>query len=137
MMLRGRILALAAATVVVVGSAVWVAYERGVEVGYQQGLGAADSHHGVTTGTQALFLLNALEAGDHERVERGLDLLVDVGISSHYLHLLVPERMGGTPNQNQQWLYQRLIDHRRQIASSVGPTEHIGPQVAAALESSR
>ena len=112
------------------------AYHIGLNHGFERGLGSANSSHSVGTGVQALELLKALNGGNDAEVRQALDLLVDVGISSHFLHLQVPEAMGGEPDEAQQWLYEQLVAHRRQVPSTVGQTRHIGPQVAKALAAS-
>ena len=126
---------IAGSTALAVAASLWT-YDSGVRRGFEQGLGAAASSSDVANGTHALVLLKALDAGNQAEVRRGFDLMIDVGIASHFLHLRVPDALGGEPDEAQQWLYQRLIDHRRQSPSSIPETKYIGPQVAAALANS-
>ena len=110
------------------------AFHQGKQRGIALGIEQAASTELVATGMHAAELVRALDARRYREVRRGLDLMIDSAIATHYLRLQAPEALGGAPDPSLQWDYAHLLEHRR-AKPSTSRTEHIGTQVAAALGS--
>lgn len=108
------------------------AFHQGMRRGVALGVQEANSSESVAAGMHAAELVAALDAGRVREVRRGLDLVIDSAIATHYLRLQAPDRMGGAPDPSLQWHYAHLLEHRRHSPSS-SRAEHIGRKVAAAL----
>ena len=112
------------------------AFQQGVQRGIAMGIEQASSAELVATGVHAAELVKALDARRHREVRRGLDLMIDSAIATHYLRSQAPEALGGAPDPSLQWDYAHLLEHRK-AKPSTARTEHIGTQVAAALGQGR
>ncbi len=119
-------IALAILSVAVVGS-----FHQGMQRGIEVGKRVASSSEAIANGVHAAELVAALDAGRHRDVRRGLDLMIDAGIATHYLRLRTPDGLEGV-DPSLQWDYAHLLEHRRHSAST-SRTEHIRRTVVAAL----
>ena len=119
-------LALVVLSVTAVGS-----FHQGMQRGIEVGKRAATSSEGIANGVHAVELVQALNAGRNREVRRGLDLMIDAGIATHFLRLQAPDDPRET-DPTLEWRYAHLLEYRRS-APSTSKTEHIGRTVVAAL----
>jgi hypothetical protein len=131
-MTRRQIVAAYWLVLLLFGATALVAFHQGKQRGLELGIRQANSSEGVAAGIHAVELVGALNAGRTRDVRRGLDLMIDSAIATHYLRLQAPDAMGGPPDPTLQWRYAHLLEHRRH-SRSTSQTKHIGTQVAAAL----
>lgn len=106
-------------------------FHQGVQRGVQVGKRLATSTEGIANGVHAAELIQALDAGRRQEVRRGLDLMIDAGIATHFLRVQTPDATDEA-DPSLEWHYAHLLEHRRN-SPSTSQTEHIGRTVVAAL----